>query len=385
MDFATVVPPYVAKPLELLPFRAVMLAPARVGDPASARALARPYREVAARLTQWIERGLATADTAPALYLHEYTSGGLTVRGLVGALRVSDRAHTLADRAVWPHEAIHPEQAGDLADRMLQMELNPAPILLVHHGRQSLRDLLAEVARTEPEWRYLDRTGQRQRIWAIRDEDVLTTITGLLADTGCLLADGHHRYAAYLRLQEEMRDPDAPPGTSPWDHGLAMLVDEEDAPLRVGPIHRSIAALTLSDLQDLADDHDHELTTCADRESAFAALTSADPKIASFVVSDGLSWAVLRVPRTNEVDAAVLHERLMPDWRIAEEQVGYHHSLDQALRATIRAVGLVVALRPPTVAEVRGTAARGERMPRKSTSFGPKPRMGVVMRDLRDG
>ena len=48
MDFATVVPPYVAKPLELPPFRAVMLAPGRVGDPASARALARPYRDVAA-------------------------------------------------------------------------------------------------------------------------------------------------------------------------------------------------------------------------------------------------------------------------------------------------------------------------------------------------
>ena len=30
------------------------------------------------------------------------------------------------------------------------------------------------------------------------------------------------------------------------------------------------------------------------------------------------------------------------------------------------------------------SAARGIRMPRKSTSFSPKPRMGVVMRDLRD-
>ena len=28
--------------------------------------------------------------------------------------------------------------------------------------------------------------------------------------------------------------------------------------------------------------------------------------------------------------------------------------------------------------------ARGVRMPRKSTSFAPKPRMGLVLRDLRD-
>ena len=53
---------------------------------------------------------------------------------------MSRRAETLAERAVWPHEEIHPEQAGELADRMLQMDLNPAPILLVHHGAQGLRE-----------------------------------------------------------------------------------------------------------------------------------------------------------------------------------------------------------------------------------------------------
>jgi uncharacterized protein (DUF1015 family) len=69
---------------------------------------------------------------------------------------------------------------------------------------------------------------------------------------------------------------------------------------------------------------------------------------------------------------------------VAEEQIGYHHSLDQALQTTARQPGVVVAVRPPTVAEVMATAARGVRMPRKSTSFAPKPRMGVVMRDLHD-
>ena len=46
--------------------------------------------------------------------------------------------------------------------------------------------------------------------------------------------------------------------------------------------------------------------------------------------------------------------------------------------------GVVVGVRPPTVEEVMETAARGVRMPRKSTSFAPKPRMGLVMRDLHD-
>ncbi len=163
-----------------------------------------------------------------------------------------------------------------------------------------------------------------------------------------------------------------------------MLVDQHDQALRVGPIHRSVAGLTMRDLQDLAETRRDELTMQPDREAAFAAAAQPGAERAAFVVSDGQSWAVLGVARTHDVDAAVLHETLLPAWGVAEEQLGYHHSLDQALHATTRAAGLVVAVRPPTVEEVRASAARGVRMPRKSTSFGPKPRMGVVMRDLRD-
>ncbi|HET9761525.1 MAG TPA: hypothetical protein VFP51_17340, partial [Nocardioidaceae bacterium] len=119
--------------------------------------------------------------------------------------------------------------------------------------------------------------------------------------------------------------------------------------------------------------------------AAFAALApGADPQEASFVVSDGRVWAVLRTRRTDPVDAAVLHDVLFPAWGVADEQISYHHSLDQALQTTARQPGVVVAVRPPTVEEVMETAARGVRMPRKSTSFAPKPRMGVVMRDLHD-
>ncbi|MGZ6942512.1 MAG: hypothetical protein ACXVGT_18105, partial [Oryzihumus sp.] len=123
-----------------------------------------------------------------------------------------------------------------------------------------------------------------------------------------------------------------------------------------------------------------------DRETAFSALAAraSDESTASFVLSDGRSWALLSTPRTHPVDAGVLHETLLPAWNVAEEQVGYHHSIDQALHTTARQPGLVVAVHPPTIAQVMDTAAQGIRMPRKSTSFGPKPRMGVVMRDLRD-
>jgi uncharacterized protein (DUF1015 family) len=371
MDFATVVPPYVAKPLELHPFRAMMLAPSRVGDPASARALARPYRDVAARLLQWIEQGRATQDSAPAVYLHEYTAAGLTVRGLVGALGISHRAEGMADRAVWAHEAIHPEQAGELADRMWQMSLNPAPILLVHHGEQALRDLIAEIAGSKPDWRYLDRTRQRQRIWAIRDEGVLARIGELLADTSCLIADGHHRYAAYVRLQEEH------PGTA-WDAGLAMLVDQDDTPLFLGAIHRTLPGTTLDDLVDAARDAGAEVSGRA-RQDALSALDSTH-----LVLTDGETWHTVS-PGDLRREAAVswLHDRVLTRLAHPVRRVEPHHSVDEAL-ATASATSPAVLLPSPDFDQVRALVESGGLLPEKATSFQPKPSLGVLMRPIPD-
>lgn len=372
MDLAAVVPPYVARPVELLPFRAVMLAPERVGDPASARALARPYRDVAARLTQWIERGMATSDIAPAVYLHEYTSGGLTVRGLVGALRVSERASTLEDRAVWPHEAIHPEQAGDLAERMLQMRLNPAPILLVHHGRSALRAVVSRVAEAEPDWRYLDRTGQRQRLWAIRDEATLAEIGGLLAQTRCLVADGHHRYAAYLRLQQEH------PGTT-WDAGLAMIVDQLDTPLFLGAIHRTLPGASLGDLIDASRRAGAQVAP-QPRHDALGALDSTH-----VVLTDGGEWHTVG-PLQLDHEAAVswLHDRVLTSLEAPPLRIGYHHSVEDALEVASPTAPAVL-LPSPHFDQVRALVEAGGLLPEKATSFQPKPSLGVLMRPTSDG
>src|SRR3954452_8098451 len=178
---AVVIPPYVGRPLRLAPFRGVRLNPRRIGDPASGRLLARPYRAVATRLTLWQERGQLRRDEEPALYLHEYTAGGLTVRGLVGALDISHRASGSEDRAVLPHEGIHPVQADELADRMTDLALTPAPILLVHRAPAEVRAIVHEVIAGPPIDDFVDRNDQRHRLWSIREPRLLAAIDEGLA------------------------------------------------------------------------------------------------------------------------------------------------------------------------------------------------------------
>jgi uncharacterized protein (DUF1015 family) len=342
----------------------------------------RPYLAVRDRLESWRERAYLRADDEPVLYVYEYTAEQTTVRGLIGLVGLREES----EQVVLPHEDVMPGPVEDRTVLMRTTETNLEPILLVHEGTERLRELVEDATRSAPLADFSALDGSAHRLWALGSPECHAAIAAELAAGTALIADGHHRYAAYLALQRELRGAHTPPDTSPWDFGLAMLVDQRDHALRVGPIHRSVASVTISDLQDLAEERGDVLTPVTDREAAFAALehAAADADVASFVISDGHAWAVLHVKRSHELDAAVLHETLFPAWHVAEEQVGYHHSLDQALHATTRAAGLVVAVRPPSLPQVMEAARRGIRMPRKSTSFSPKPRMGVVMRDLRD-
>jgi uncharacterized protein (DUF1015 family) len=96
-----------------------------------------------------------------------------------------------------------------------------------------------------------------------------------------------------------------------------------------------------------------------------------------------------RSERWRHLSASVLQELLLGQlWGIADDEasVGVHHDAGQALAAAAGPPAGVAVICPPlSAADVREVAAHGERVPRKSTSFAPKPRSGLVMRSLAVG
>ena len=116
------------------PFSALTLPPFRIGDPGSARAFARPYREVTARLRRW-DGGGVRRDPDPAVYVHQYRHGDRTVRGIVA---VGYEA-ILVDRAGYP-------DAGVQLESDLRAMSNVEP-LVSPDGRWSLWNL-AEIEGT---------------------------------------------------------------------------------------------------------------------------------------------------------------------------------------------------------------------------------------------
>jgi uncharacterized protein (DUF1015 family) len=180
-----------------------------------------------------------------------------------------------------------------------------------------------------------------------------------------------------------------------------MLVDSRTSPLRVAAIHRVVADLDLDTALATAGEAFTVSPAGDDLESALATL--ADTAAAHpFVVTDGVTYRLLTDPdpaaveavlpaerpaRWRSLDASVLHLLLLERlWQVSDDdrRVDYLHDSGSAVRAARRAHGVAVLMRPVAVSDVLALAAQGERMPRKSTSFGPKPRTGLVLRILDD-
>ncbi|HJU97426.1 MAG TPA: hypothetical protein VJ644_05585, partial [Jiangellaceae bacterium] len=133
-----------------------------------------------------------------------------------------------------------------------------------------------------------------------------------------------------------------------------------------------------------------------------AALADAGRAGPAFLLADGRQWMLLAEPDAAAVraalppgrsaawrrlDASIACELVLAGlWNVADadERVAYHHDAGDAVEAAHRRAGVALLLNPARHSDVLAVAARGERMPRKSTSFGPKPRTGLLMRLLTD-
>lgn len=334
-----------------------------------------PDAHAAKQLRRWTQQGVLVPDPHPALYVYEYGSDGVRICGLIGALELRKRT----ERTILPHENVIPDIVADRLAMMSAAQANLEPILLVYDGAGATRDALA-AAQARPPLVDVDTGGTFHRLWSITDPDELQRVQQAIGPHQALIADGHHRYATYLELRRRYRR--AGNSAGPWDRGLALLVDSSQYALQLGAIHRSVADVSLSSLVEPAG---FDLSPSrVERSNDAAPSTSATRQ---FVLTDGVSSRTLRaeVPATDPVtDAELLHGQVLPAWNVTADRLRYHHTVEQATRAAQVDGGLAILLHPPRLEQVMEVARAGIMLPRKSTSFGPKPRTGIVMRRFAD-
>ncbi|WP_017573049.1 DUF1015 family protein [Nocardiopsis halotolerans] len=340
------------------------------------------YRAAADLLRDWIGGGVLALDERPALYVYEQvTADGRRQRGLVGNLRLPEED---TEPAVRPHEDVADPPVRDRFNLMALARANLEPIFLVYRGGGGTASAATEAVTGDPLVSARTRDGAEHRLWAVTDPARLRRITDDLADRSALIADGHHRYAAYRRLHAAYDDPG-------WRYGLALLVDSDTHPPRLGAIHRVLpgldadtavgAARTVAAVERIPALSDEALST-VEPPALLLVSAAGDTHLVHGFDEDVLERAMPdRSPEWRHLATAALHEVLMPLWEVSEERVRMvHDDSAEAVAAARDERGTAVIVPALGVEQVYAVADRGELTPRKSTSFGPKPRTGLVMR-----
>lgn len=356
-------------------------ADARTGDDA--------YACAARTLADWRAAGVLAADDTPALYRYEMADGATVTRGLVATVELRPPA----EGVILPHEDT---MGGPVADRLHLLEATQAnlePIVLVHEGD----DPAAGLDLGDPVARLRADDAVEHTVWPIVDGPEIAAITAALAPRTAVIADGHHRYASYLSHQRRRRQAGA--GAGPWDRALVYLVALGSHGLRTQAIHRLLPTLGLHDALPAAARAFQ--VTPVEVPAAGPAYLVAGLRAGRFLLTDGRSWHLLHDPAAgaaraalgtthsadwHALDVALAHCLLIRDlWELADDERSVRFGYD--LNATLDAVrrgGTALLLAPTPAASVLAVARQGERMPRKSTLFVPKPRTGLLLRCYAD-
>jgi uncharacterized protein (DUF1015 family) len=369
-------------------------------------------RAAATLLREWLSAGVLIRDRMPALYLYEQAgeASSWLQRGVISLIRLGSPETA----GILPHEGVMPGLVADRRALMAATRANLEPIFLIYDGKgagtradetgPTATAIIDHVAAEHtPIVSIMTEDGVAHRLWRLGHPDEQDAIIADLDGRRALIADGHHRYAAYLDLQGEMRASGL--GAGPWDYGLAFLVDSDTYPPRLGAIHRVLpgllperaaelakAAFTVQDLpagcalasalECLAEAGREGTAFLLAGASGFWLLSQPDPMQVTASMPDGASasWRGL--------DASVMQQLLIGRlWGIAdsERDVLINHDAADAVRTAASTGATAVICNPPSFEAVIEIAAHGERVPRKSTSFGPKPRTGLVLRTFGPG
>lgn len=377
------------------------------------------YAAAASLLAAWRAAGVLRPDPEPALYAYEMSDGGSVTRGLIGALALVDPDAGI----VLPHENTMSDVVSDRLALTAATEANTEPIYLVYDGGGAASAAVSEVGGRPPLAEATTEDGVRHRLWALTDPATLGAIAADLAPRRAVIADGHHRYANFRRYQADRHAAGDGPG--PWDYGLAFLVDATAFGPQVHAIHRVVPGLPAAEAARRAeaaftvrrlDDGPAGTGPDAGAASGTGAGAGADPGLdlalealatagkggTAFVLAGPEGrWlltdpdpAALAAhlpagtsPAWRALDVTVAHHLLVRAvWQLADDEqtVWYRHDAPSAEAAAAEHGGTALLLNPTPVEAVIAVAAAGERMPRKSTYFTPKPRTGLVLRAFGD-
>jgi uncharacterized protein (DUF1015 family) len=370
------------------------------------------YTRAAHTMQQWLDEAVLKAESAPAVYLHDYVfqhqGQSYKRRGLVVVVRLEE----WSKKVIFPHEGTLSKSKTDRLSLLWSCQANTSPILaMFEDNKRSLAALLEKEARHKPAIHADTGDGEGHTIWVLDEPAVTGAISRFFDSQPLYIADGHHRYESALTYKKERSECAQSTGEEPYNFVMMTLVDFADPGLLVLPPHRLVQGASRSNLHDLQ----RNLPSFFDIEEMPFNTPDLWPRIDAFLNSDtaavrlvlyGLQPERLQLLQLREVETAnalmpqfhtEMYKRLdvsVVDHVILEKLMGlgaanenavlnYSHDKKGALQQVRDGeYQLAVLLSPMQASVIKAIADAGDRMPRKSTYFYPKEPAGLVFNRL---
>lgn len=361
----------------------------------------------AAMLADWKARGVLRQDKLFGIYVYyQYfrlhgSSKEYCRKGFIAHVKT----YAWEDRTILRHENTIPAAVNDRIELLEKTQLHASPTHGLYTDPSFSLEAIMDLAIKNPLYETEDYQGVRDVMAVIHDYKTVNAFIHFLADKKIILADGHHRYEASLRLMDLSRQANPQhTGREGYNYHLMYFTNTEAEDLIILPTHRVISGLAAwhgpAFLEKLStyfhvseiDDVDNLNDAIAGKPWTFGLLLAGAGYRISLrrEVFSSLSWRFPDVVK--RLDLTVLHyfiiEKVLgirgKDQRTSPH-VGFNRSVSQChqLVNTGKAQAAIL-VNEVTIGEVKEVCDSGYTLPQKSTYFYPKAIAGLLFTSIRE-
>lgn len=348
------------------------------------------YDKAVENFQKFQREGWLVQDEKEQYYLYAQTMDGRTQYGLVVGASVDD----YLTGKIKKHELTRKEKE---VDRMHHIEINNAniePVFLSFPTNEVLERVVAQTAKTQPEYDFVSEDGIGHTLWCISDDAVINEITEAFAKIPYLyIADGHHRTAAAAHVGEEKAKAD-PNHTGKEEYNYLLAVCFPESHLKVMDYNRVVKELNgLTDEEFLqkvgekfvVEDKGTEIYRPAALHNFSLYLGgkwySLTAKEGTYDDNDPIGVLDVKISSDYILRDILNIVDLRTDKRI--DFVGGIRGLGELKdRVDSGEMKMALALYPVTMRQIIDIADSGNIMPPKATWFEPKLRSGLIIHKL---
>lgn len=348
------------------------------------------YDKAVENFQKFQREGWLVQDEKEQYYLYAQTMDGRTQYGLVVGASVDD----YLTGKIKKHELTRKEKE---VDRMHHIEINNAniePVFLSFPTNEVLERVIAQTAKTQPEYDFVSEDGIGHTLWCISNDAVINEITEAFAKIPYLyIADGHHRTAAAAHVGEEKAKAD-PNHTGKEEYNYLLAVCFPESHLKVMDYNRVV-----KDLNGLTDEEFlqkvGEKFVVEDKGTEIYRPAA----LHNFSLYLGGKWYSLTAKEGTYDDndpIGVLDVKISSDYILRDilnivdlrtdkriDFVGGIRGLGELKdRVDSGEMKMALALYPVTMRQIIDIADSGNIMPPKATWFEPKLRSGLIIHKL---